>query len=208
MANVRQAWADFLNPDMVRGKFISAGLFLVAHETLLDSIKRHPLSFFADSFTKDGPKPSPKYTREVLELDPKGKMDAHRGSVAWLRKCEVIDADDEALVRRVKDQRNQIAHELSGMMAGQVPPDYLDSFGPLVALISKLEKWWIVNVHMDIMDDDLPSDGDVERVMPGVIMSLDMLSQVALGEGADAWELHRLFEDLWPASRKTPAPDC
>jgi len=207
MKKVRQAWADLLNPDMVRGKFISAGLFLVAHETLIDSIKRHPLGFFADNFTRDGPKPSPEYAREVLALDPKGKADAFRGSVAWLRKCDVIDAKDEALIRKVTDQRNRIAHELSGMMAGQVPPDYLDSFGPLVALISKIEKWWIVNVHMDCVSDDLPTDADIEAVMPGVIMSLDMLSQVALGDGDSAWELHRLFENLWPAARKTSAPD-
>lgn len=207
MADVRKAWADFLNPDMVRGKFISAGLFLVAHETLLDTIKRHPLGFFADGFAKDGPKPSPDYQREVLALDPKGKMDAFRGSVAWLRKSEVIDATDEALIKMVTDQRNRIAHELSGMMAGQTPPDYLESFGPLIALISKIEKWWIINVHLDITLDDVSPDADVEGVIPGVIMSLDMLSQVALGEGDDAWTLHKMFEELWPASRSNSQPD-
>jgi hypothetical protein len=46
------AWAAFLNPEVVRPKLIAAGLFLLGHEMLIDSIKRHPLEFFSNHWTK------------------------------------------------------------------------------------------------------------------------------------------------------------
>jgi hypothetical protein len=70
------AWAAFLNPEVVRPKLIAAGLFLLGHEMLIDSIKRHPLEFFSNHWTVDGPVPNDKYRVEVLALDPKGKNDA------------------------------------------------------------------------------------------------------------------------------------
>ena len=101
MADTRDAWAAFLNPEVVRAKLIAAGLFLVAHEMLINSIKRHPLSFFADCWTAKGPAPSKKYSSKVLALDPKGKMDALRGSIAWLRMMDAISENDEQAFRIV-----------------------------------------------------------------------------------------------------------
>lgn len=194
MTDAHQAWSDFLNPDMVRLKFVSAGLFMVAHETLTDSIKRHPLGFFSDHFDRAGPKPSRRYREEVLSLDPKGKMDPLRGSIAWLRSMEVIDADDEHAIHIATDHRNKLAHELMGLMAGQAAPNYLLAFEPVYNLIAKIERWWIVNVHMDVMDEVLPPGAEAVDIVPGPIMSLQMLAEVALTEGDAAWDMHKLFE--------------
>lgn len=194
MADAHEAWSDFLNPDMVRLKFVSAGLFMVAHETLTDSIKRHPLGFFSEHFDIAGPKPSRRYKEKVLSLDPKGKMDPWRGSIAWLRSMDVIDADDEQVIHKATVHRNKLAHELMGLMAGQAAPDYLLAFEPVYTLIAKIERWWIVNLHMDFMDEELPPGGEVDDIVPGPIMSLQMLAEVALTEGDAAWDMHKLFE--------------
>ena len=179
VTNTREAWAAFLNPEMVRSKLVTAGLFLVAHEMLLDTIKRHPLSFFADRWTAKGPEPSPKYISEVLALDPKGKGDTLRGSIAWLRKIEVIAEEDEKAIRTVTDARNGLAHEMSAMVSGSKPPDFVEHFSALLALTDKIEKWWIVNVEMATNPD---YDG-------GAIAAADIVS-------GPAWSMHILGRKL------------
>ena len=173
---------------------------MVAHETLIDTIKRHPLRFFSDHFTQEGPKPSRGYREAVLALDPKGKMDPVRGSIAWLASMGVIDAEDQKLIQVATDQRNVLAHELIGLMAGRSPPDYLLAFAPLHALIAKIERWWIVNFHLDIMQDELPEGAVLDEVVAGPIWSLQMLAEVAMTEGDAAWKMHRVFEGTWPAT--------
>ena len=200
MTGNRSAWADFLNPDLVRSTFISAGLFLVAHEMLIDSLKRHPLSFFATRWTSKGPDQSEKYRKEVLALDPKQMNDPVRGSIAWLKSMNALDEDDEVAIKRVTDERNRLAHELSGVIHGSLPQKFNEYYPTVMSLVSKIEKWWIVNVEMATDPDFAGKDIELDQVVPGVILSLDMLSQVALGEGEAAWELHRWFEQEWPQS--------
>ena len=201
MADTREAWSAFLNPEIVRAKLISAGLFLVAHEMLLDSILRHPRFFFSDTFTaNDGFLPSPEYTAKVLALDPKGKNDPLRGSIAWWRTMDAIDEADEIAIRLVTEARNNIAHEMTGMISGAKPPEFAEHFGALMGLVNKIEKWWIINVEAETDIDWNGDEVDEAGIVPGPAWMMDMLAQVALGEGDEAWQLHRQFEELWMAN--------
>lgn len=211
MADTREAWSAFLNPEIVRAKLISAGLFLIAHEILLDSILRHPRFFFSDTFTAaDGFLPSPEYTAKVLALDPKGKNDPLRGSIAWWRTMDTIDEADETAIRLVTDARNNIAHEMTGMISGAKPPEFSEHFGTLMGLVNKIEKWWIINVEVATDSDWNGDEVDDAGVVPGPAWMMDMLVQVALGEGDEAWQLHRQFEELWTTNaanqRHVPKP--
>ena len=193
MTNTIDEWEEFLNPDVIRPKLISAGLFLVGHEMLLDTIKRHPLSFFADCWDVNGATPSEKYGKEILDRDPKGKRDALRGSVAWLLMMEAIDDEDVAAIRTVTDARNEIAHEMTTMVGGSKPPSFAEHFSPLMALVQKIEKWWIINVELTTNPDYDGQEIDENGIISGPSWVMQMLAQVALGEGDDAWTLHREF---------------
>jgi hypothetical protein len=125
-------------------------------------------------------------------------MDPLRGSIAWLRSMTVIDADDEKAILAATNHRNAIAHDLMGLMAGLATPDYMEAVPPVYNLISKIERWWIVNVHMDLCEQELPEGAELQEVVPGPILSLQMLVQVAMAEGDSAWDLHRVFQTAWP----------
>lgn len=203
--DAHDAWSAFLNPEMLRAKLISAGLFLVAHEMLHDSIIRHPRSFFSDIWTaNDGFVPSDKYDAEVLALDPKGKSSALRGSIAWWRKMEAIDDADEIAIRLVTDARNNLAHEMSEMISGSKPPEFSDHFAMLMGLVNKIEKWWIINVEVATDPDYGGEELHEGAIVPGSAWMMDMLTQVALGEGDEAWELHRQFKELWAVKKSNP----
>lgn len=193
MTTTHEQWEQFLNPEIVRTKLISAGLFLVGHEMLLDTLKRHPLSFFADEWSNKGPKQSSKYRAEVLARDPQGKGDALRGSIAWLRMMDAITLDDEADIKTVTDARNDLAHEMSSMVSGSKPANFAGHFATLMALVHKIEKWWIVNVEIPTNPDFDGQEIDEDGIVSGPNWVMQMLSQVAVGEGDEAWLYHREF---------------
>lgn len=199
MTDNREKWFNFLNPAITRTRLISAGLFLVGHEMLLSSIKRHPLHFFADSWNERGPVASAAYRSEVLGLDPRGKGDPIRGSIAWLRKMDAITESDEAAITAVTDARNRLAHELTGLIGGSLPEDFSSHYPTLMTLVSKIEKWWILNVEVATNPDFDDAEIDEEGITPGSVIAMDMLAQIALGEGEEAWRLHRWFEEQWPS---------
>ena len=181
---VDEGWAEILNPDAMRTKFIMTGLFMVAHEMLLYSIKGRLLAFYADDWCNGEPVPSDGYKNKVLALDPKNKNDALRGSIAWLRNGSAIDKYDEDTIRKVTDVRNAIAHELGNIIFDNNMPDLVQHFPKIVELVAKIDRWWIINLE-DVNEED--------EIMSGQILGIQALYQVALGDEKEAWELYRAF---------------
>jgi hypothetical protein len=187
-------WADFLNPDVVRTRLLRTGLFLVAHEMLLSAIKDRTHDFYSNTWTAaDGWKPSPKYREKVLSLDPKSKNDPFRASIVWLRQIEAIDEQDEATIRELTEERNRLAHELRNVLGGTIEHDFESLFPKLVHLVTKIDRWWIVNVEIATDPDLAGKEFDEDDVTPGSLMLLQVLNQVALGNDEDAWELYHAF---------------
>jgi len=187
-------WEDFLNPDVMRRRFATAGLYLVAHEMLLASIKEPILEFFSNKWSKEkGWHFSDKYRREVLALDPKRKEDSLRGSIKWLEKMEVINADDLKIIEELTCARNIFAHELRNVISTGEMPEFEKLFPKIVALATKIDRWWVINVEMAVDDQWADEEVDPQNVTPGTTLLLQVLERVALGEGEAAWELYRAF---------------
>ena len=194
MNDTKNRWAEFLNPDVVRTKFVAMGLFMVAHEMLLDAIKDRPLSFYSNDWTADGGwQQSEDYRQKVLALDPRGKGDALRGALAWLREMEAIDEADVASMREFTDARNVIAHELRDIIGGGTMPDFAGLFPRLIELVTKIDRWWVINVDIATDPEMAGQDIDEDGVTPGSLIIMQILGQVALGEDEEAWELYRAF---------------
>lgn len=187
-------WEDFLNPDVVRRRFATAGLYLVAHEMLVASIKEPILEFFSQEWSENkGWHLSEKYRREVLALDPKGKDDTLRGSIRWLEKMEVIDANDLKIIEELTQARNIFAHELRSVISTGKMPEFEKIFPKIVSLVTKIDRWWVINIEMAVDDQCANKDVEPENVTPGTTLLLQFLEQIALGEGDVAWELYRAF---------------
>ncbi|MCB9947555.1 MAG: hypothetical protein H6842_06985 [Rhodospirillaceae bacterium] len=194
MVDVKDGWAEFLDPDVVRTKFITMGLFMIAHELLLSAIKDHPLSFFGDQWTAEkGWRQSEDYKREVLALDPKGKGDMLRGSLAWLKTNGAIDNADDATVYELTAARNMIAHELHKIIGGQQSLDLVRLFPRLTEIVTKIERWWIINVEIPTNPDWDGKEIDEDDITPSSVLLIQLLSQVALGSDESAWALYRKF---------------
>lgn len=63
-----------------------------------------------------------------------------------------------------------------------MPSDYDSQFPALIALLRKVEVWWIVNVEIPTNPDYDGQEIDEADITPGALMSLEMLIDVASGK--------------------------
>lgn len=191
---MKNEWADFLNPDVVRARFVRAGLFLVAHEMLVSAIVGRLHDFYADHWDAEtGWTASPAYREKVLSLDPKNKRDPWRASVAWLRQIDAITDDDERAIRELNGERNRLAHELRKVVGSSYHHDFEGLFPQLLALVEKIERWWVVNVEIATDPEFMDKEIDAASVMSGSQILLQILAEVALGQDDKAWAFYRDF---------------
>lgn len=187
---------DFLNPEIVRPKLIVASIFIAAFEVLKSTIVERLKSFYTlgGSCSED----RPKYKSEVLS---RSRSPVY-ASLDWLKESHAIDENDVATFERVKKCRNDFAHAIAEMLMGGFPPDFAVRFSEMITLLDKIEKWWIVNVDMST---DPQFDGeqvDESNIIPGPIMALRVLMDVALGSEEDARKHLDEFRRLAPAVNK------
>jgi hypothetical protein len=175
--HVRQSWERFLNPETLRSNLIVASIFLAAHETLRQSIIERIRDFYTTGFDSSGFTVDPKYHAEVLS---KNRSPVY-ASLAWLKESHAIDEADVEAFDRIRQTRNEIAHEITQMLTRGIPDDYLLRFHEMVNLLAKIEKWWIVNVEIPTSPDFDGEEIDEDGIMPGPVMTIRLLLDIALG---------------------------
>lgn len=192
--DVGDKWAEFLNPDLVRMKLQTAGLFLIAYESLKSAIIGKPLFFFSDNYDADGePLENSTYREKVLSLDPKGKQDKLRGSLVFQQQMGAISDDDRSEFKGITDCRNRLAHGLSELLQNTNGIEVIDQFPKLIALLSKIEKWWIINFEFEVNPPPNVESIDIDGILPGPVWSIQMLSQIAMGQDDEAWYYYNEF---------------
>lgn len=177
---VKQSWEEFLNPEVTRPRLIAASLYIAGFEVLKDSIVGRIRDFFSMGFDEEGDKVDPKYDSDVLARN----RSTVYASLAWLKEHDAIDAANLQTFERVKHCRNTLAHELLSIVgASGLPAEFDQCFADMVALLRKVEVWWIVNVEIPTNPDfDGTEEIDEDGIVPGPIMSMQLLLDIALGD--------------------------
>lgn len=103
---------------------------------------------------------------------------------------DAISEEDEITFRRITDARNSVAHELHRVLHGEKGVDFGAQFPPLMELVLKIEKWWIVNVELATDPEADLNAVDEDGILPGRYWMLQVLADVALGEGEDPWKFY------------------
>jgi len=152
-------------------------MFISTFEILKDSIVDDIRGFYTTGFDEHGPTIEPKYQSEVLS---KNRSPLY-ASLQWLREHDVIDVEDLATFEKLKNTRNLLAHQLFAVVTGQVESAHEAQFDALVELLRKIGVWWVVNVEIPTNPDFDGQEIDEEGIVPGAVLSLQMLIQVASG---------------------------
>ncbi len=178
MNNAAESWERFLDPDVLRPTLLSATMFITAFELLKDCIVDRVRDFYTLGFD-DKTATTPEYEKAVLARDKKRR--SLPASLDWLREQHAVDDADLEIFTRLTDIRNQLAHELFSVVTGQVQSEYESQFPALIALLRKIEVWWIVNVEIPTDPDYDGHKIDEAGITPGALISLQMLIEVANG---------------------------
>ncbi len=193
MDDAKNKWEAFLDPDKLRPKLVSAAIYIALYEVLKGVVIDRIEDFFMQGFDENGVITSPKYKTDVLSLG-KGRLQA---SLEWLRKSEVIDASDVEVMEVLRIQRNELAHDLFDVVTGSKTSDFTALIPAVIALISKIEKWWVVNVEIPTNPDFSGQEIDETGVLTGTMMSVQLLNIVALGPPEEARQYLTALRDNW-----------
>lgn len=177
--NVKRSWEEFLNPEVMRPRLIAASIYIAGFEALKDAVVGRIRDFFWTGFDESGDKIDPKYESDVLA---RNKSPVY-ASLDWLKGMNAIDEADVETFNRVKACRNTLAHNLLSTLGSEgLPDDFDECFTQMVALLRKIEVWWITNVEIPT-DPDFDGRGvDEEGIVPGPIMTIQLLCDIALGD--------------------------
>jgi hypothetical protein len=189
MSTCNERWERFLDPEVLRPSLLMATMFITTFEILKNSIVDHIRSFFSDEWSMEGPIASAEYRTQVLS---RHKSPVY-ASLDWLRENQVISDDDLVIFNKLKTTRNLVAHELFNIVTGETESNHIEQFEELVALLRKIEVWWVVNVDIATNPDYADVEIDEAGIVPGAILSLQMLLQVMSGntELLEAWRNRR-----------------
>lgn len=177
--SVKTSWENFLNPKILKDRLLTAAMYISAFEVLKNSIIDRVKDFYVSGFDENGLLTSPEYETKVLKLN-KSLLYA---SLTWLKVNGAIDNKDLAAFEEVKTCRNTLAHRLFEKIATDDLPNLPALFDNMIKLLRKIENWWIIEVEIPTDPDLCDKEINRDEIMPGSLMILKMMINIALGEG-------------------------
>lgn len=177
METTSERWERFLDPELVKPSLFLATMFITTFEILKNSVIDHLRNFYTNGCNENGPTISPEYQSKVLSRN----KSALYASLEWLQESGAIDKKDVEQYEELKKTRNLLAHRLFEVVTGQVESKHETLFEELLELLRKIEVWWVVNLEIATNPDFDGQEIDEEGIVPGSILSLQMLIEVASG---------------------------
>jgi hypothetical protein len=188
--SIKRSWDDFLNPEIMRPRLISASIYIAVFEALKEAIVSRVQDLFFMGSDESGDKTAPEYQSNVLA---RNKSPVY-ASLDWLKEMDAIGDADVLVFDRVKARRNMLAHNLLSILIDEgLPDDFAQCFTEMVELFRKIEVWWIMNFEIPINPDFDGSDLDEEEILPGLIMIIQLLLDIGLGDEGQSRSYYNKF---------------
>lgn len=163
-----ETFETIFNPERIRSKLLLASLYLTAFEMLRNSIVERIKNFFV---FYPGKGENAEQIRTSMLNEYKQEVGAKYSdrdnfklipSCKWLQKNGVLSEEDIDEIKKIRDHRNSLAHELPELILSEDDVIVnLELFMHIREILRKVEVFWI-RVDMDIkgIDEDV-SDEDI-----------------------------------------------
>jgi hypothetical protein len=190
----REKWKNFLNPDILKPSLIIYSIFITVFEILKQQVIERIKYFYVDGFIEDKLIINEKYNKEVLSRH-KNTLYA---SLDWHLEKRIISKEDIELFHELRKQRNKLAHEMTTVIFEGNNDSIIVNLEKMINLLKKIELWWIVNVEIPTdpnINTDI-DDMDIEHIIPGSIMIIQLLLEIALNEGEETKKYYDIYQLL------------
>lgn len=189
---IGKSWDKFFNPSTLKKNLIAASVFLSIYEIFKDSIISKLKGFFCHAYIDGKDVISKRYKEEVLSLDD----DSFKAHLVWFYNCGVIDKLDIDTITMIREHRNDVAHRLPLIISEDGKEIELKYLNQIYSILSKIDRWWIVNIEMQINSDfdniDL-DEIDINEIKSGSMIFLPLLIKLAYGDDSGLKETYELF---------------
>jgi hypothetical protein len=168
-----------LLPENVAANLMRAATMLTAWELIHSDIVTAVKDFYLIGFNENGYTYDEGYQHKVLARVTKdsGIFDA---SVAWLVENEALGESDVELLRALRAQRNDVAHELAKYIVDPGHEVSLDLLTEAREIIARLGRFW-GQIEVDISPDFDDREVDVDGIRSGASLLYDyVLSLVSI----------------------------
>jgi len=189
--DIWKSWERFLKPDNLKANLIISSLFITSYEILKDSIITRIRNFYTNGFNEKGWIVDKEYQTKVKSLN-KNLLYA---SLEWLKNRKVIDDNDIEEFSEIKKCRNELAHEIVNFITRGSTFNPLPLFPKIIDLLDKIEKWWILNVEIELNPNLNEKEIDKEGIVPGPIIMLRVLMDIALGNEKESRFYYNGFKE-------------
>lgn len=166
-----------MDPERLRENLIGISLYICAYEMLEDAIIEKPKTFFLEGFDRTGAIVAEDYKTNVVIRD----KNLANASLDWLKEIGVVNDKDIGTFHDVRTHRNELAHEAIEFLSNNRKEIDLNRFKRLVDLFETLERGWFREFEMAVDPDILPKEADPNEVIPGRVMLLRVMLDIALG---------------------------
>jgi hypothetical protein len=190
----KEKWKNFLNPAILKPSLIIYSIFITVFEILKQQVVERIKYFYVDGFIGDKLIINENYNKEVLSRHKKTLY----ASLDWHLEKGIISKEDIELFHELRKQRNKLAHEMTTVIFEGNNDSIIVNLERMINLLKKIELWWIVNVEIPTdpnINTDI-DDMDIEHIIPGSIMIIQLLLEIALNEGEEAKKYYDIYQLL------------
>lgn len=182
--HTRRDYRALFHPEELRSTLLLVSLYVLAYESFREGAIDHVRMLYANGLDEDGWKfDEEEYKREILSRH----KSPFAASLDWYREMGAVDDADLTSIRLLTDTRNRLVHDLWKLIGtSKLAPD-LEAFSELLRVYRKLEVWQVINLELAGDEEWEGREIDEDAVVPGPIMMMRILTDVALGKDEDAW---------------------
>ncbi len=158
-------WMKLLDPEEVKFQLISSSFYITAYDILIETIVQKIKDFYMTGFDENGMILEANYKIQVRNLF---KKDIVTASSLWLKNHDAITEEEVEKIILFKDHRNELAHELSEMIADSGKRTKIELIKEIRDLRFKILKWWFINFEMEInpeLSKLSPTELDFDEVL-------------------------------------------
>lgn len=178
------------NQELIKSNLIISSMFVTSFEMLKSSIQERLKGFLCinSKFNEDEEiefEISDDFKNQVLERDiPKINRRKYRdyhlfySSCLWLKDNNVIDSKDLEDIEMIRKHRNLLSHNPLKLLVDENTNVNKELLKKCQKLLSKIEKWWILNFEIPVNPEFDGQEIKEEDVKSGRTIYLDYLMEI------------------------------
>lgn len=181
---MHSSFEKFLNPQILKQNLIAASVYITAYELLKDGLISHVRGLLSHTSSY----------KEKVRVLAEHELEA---CARWFQQMGAITEDDVALIVKITDHRNLLAHELPAVISSSEKSISFSYLRDISTLMTKIDNWWTREI---VSDNSETQNGETYSLRSWFISAL---IQVAEGNDTAIAEVYAEWNKL--VSRK---PSC